>query len=253
MNNGLKNLGQILKDKRKEKDLSLKSLSLKLKISVTILEAIEEAKTHQLPAFVYLRGFILAYGRALDLDEEELLKEIQSLKPSLSGQASREEEEFIRGSGLKPSSIFPALGILFVLAVVLVVANIVRGLRPGKVKPQSPPPAFETALPSSSEAQEKLSHQKPSPGPPADRASKEGVEIVVKALSEVRLFYRQDEEEKKSLNLSPDQFEVLKGQRKIWIETKNSDQVEVFKNGKSLGIFGSGEKKSQTFAVEGAE
>ena len=253
MNNGLKNLGQILKDKRKEKNLSLKSLSLKLKISVSILEAIEEAKTHRLPAFVYLRGFILAYGKALDLDERELLGEIQGLKPSLgSGEVSREEEEFIRGSGLKPSSIFPALGILFVLAVVLVVANIVRGLRSG----QSPPAVVLN--PPSPPQKEKSPHPVPrqaGPAPPAHppRPLKEQVEIVVKAFSEVKLFYRLDEGETKSLSLAPDQFEVFKGQKTIWIETQDSDQVEIFKNGKSLGLFGSGGVSSRSFTAKGSE
>ena len=77
----------------------------------------------------------------------------------------------------------------------------------------------------------------------------EELEIIVKALEEVRVHYQVDQGEKQSSLLAEDQFKVLKGKKNIFIKTKHSDLIYIFHNGKDLGLFGSGGKKEQSFSL----
>ena len=76
------------------------------------------------------------------------------------------------------------------------------------------------------------------------------LEIVVKALGEVKVSYQEDKGEKRAISLKEDQFKVLKGRENIFIETDQSDLIYIFHNGKNLGMFGSGGKKEQIFSSE---
>ncbi len=60
--------GADLKKIREARGVSLRAIALATKIGVRYLEYIEEDRVALLPAPVYLRGFLMEYGRALGLD-----------------------------------------------------------------------------------------------------------------------------------------------------------------------------------------
>jgi len=60
--------GADLKTIRESRGVSLRGIALVTKIGVRYLEYIEEDRLALLPAPVYLRGFLMEYGRALGLD-----------------------------------------------------------------------------------------------------------------------------------------------------------------------------------------
>jgi flagellar biosynthesis protein FlhG len=60
--------GADLKKFRESRGVSLRAIALVTKIGVRFLEYIEEDRLALLPAPVYLRGFLMEYGRALGLD-----------------------------------------------------------------------------------------------------------------------------------------------------------------------------------------
>ena len=60
--------GADLKKIREARGVSLRWIALATKIGVRFLEYIEEDRVALLPAPVYLRGFLMEYGRALGLD-----------------------------------------------------------------------------------------------------------------------------------------------------------------------------------------
>jgi len=60
--------GADLKKIRESRGVSLRAIALVTKIGVRYLEYIEEDRVALLPAPVYLRGFLMEYGRALGLD-----------------------------------------------------------------------------------------------------------------------------------------------------------------------------------------
>ncbi|MYE07902.1 MAG: hypothetical protein F4X95_04040, partial [Oligoflexia bacterium] len=131
----LLNLGQILKEKREDQGLSLKKISEWTKINVLTLQAIESAQVDQLPIYTYLRGFIIAYARALGMSEKEIEKELESLAPSgenpsvsgLPGSFSPAERLVERDLHLTP--VILAIFILFILGSILVFTNMIKSYK----------------------------------------------------------------------------------------------------------------------------
>ena len=60
--------GGALRRFREESGVSLKEIAERSKVGQRYLQYIEEDRHHDLPARVYLRGFLLEYARALGLD-----------------------------------------------------------------------------------------------------------------------------------------------------------------------------------------
>ena len=69
----LSRIGQILNQEREHKGLTLKQISEATCISCTQLEAVENGDYSKLPAKAYVRGFIQAYCKVLNMDPEPLL------------------------------------------------------------------------------------------------------------------------------------------------------------------------------------
>lgn len=67
-------LGQILKQARKEKNISLEEIQESTKIRKRYLEAIEEGNYKVLPGNFYVRAFIKSYAEHVGLDPEELFR-----------------------------------------------------------------------------------------------------------------------------------------------------------------------------------
>lgn len=64
-------LGGYLKRRREDLGLTLKVIATKTRIRSTHLESIEEEKLKDLPAPVYLRGFLIEFAKALDVKDPE--------------------------------------------------------------------------------------------------------------------------------------------------------------------------------------
>lgn len=120
----LKNLGDMLRSRRKELNLSLKDVETATSIRTNYLLAIEEGHMEKLISPIYAQGFVKQYASSLGLDGERLLAEYIELfrKPI--------HQEFAYGIGtLEPrgnpgSSVKWVPGSLWVAAffVLLVVA-----------------------------------------------------------------------------------------------------------------------------------
>ncbi len=94
----LDELGQFLRTEREKKQLSVEDVADGLKISVRILRALEAGDSASLPHIVYVRGFVSAYGKYLDLDVQELLT-----SPALyeEGEEKPRPSNFEKGPALK--------------------------------------------------------------------------------------------------------------------------------------------------------
>ncbi len=69
----LEDLGLTLRTEREKRFLSVEDVADGLKISARVLRAIEAGDSSSLPHAVYVRGFVSAYGKFLELDVQELL------------------------------------------------------------------------------------------------------------------------------------------------------------------------------------
>ncbi len=69
----LEELGLVLRSEREKRNLSLDDVAETLKVSAKVLRGIEAGDKESLPHAVYVRGFILSYGKMLGLDTSEFL------------------------------------------------------------------------------------------------------------------------------------------------------------------------------------
>jgi len=75
MNEGIKKIGHIFKDKRKEMGLSLKEVENSTSIRSSYLQSIEEGECEQFLSSVYIIGFIKQYATFLGLDADRIVEE----------------------------------------------------------------------------------------------------------------------------------------------------------------------------------
>ncbi|MBN1594753.1 helix-turn-helix domain-containing protein [candidate division FCPU426 bacterium] len=95
LNNKLEPAGEIgeqLKNQRKARGISLVEVAEHTKIGKRYLEALEEGRYELLPCEAYIRGFLRAYAKYLELDEEMLLRQYKSLKAEKQSPEGEEEE-----------------------------------------------------------------------------------------------------------------------------------------------------------------
>ena len=75
--------GKMLKQIREKMGVDLKTIFLETRISLKILEWIEEENVGQLPAQVYLKGFLKGYAQCLGLDPKKVIEDyFNSLGPA---------------------------------------------------------------------------------------------------------------------------------------------------------------------------
>jgi cytoskeletal protein RodZ len=70
-------IGEVLRAARLKRGLSLEAVAQQTRISKRFLEALEENRFDEFPAFVYMRGFLKGYCDHLDLNFNELWAVIQ--------------------------------------------------------------------------------------------------------------------------------------------------------------------------------
>jgi len=73
--------------------LTLQEIAEATRIPPHHLEALEAGQMASLPAVVYIRGFIRAYARALEMDEEDLIGEFNALTSTRQRADSQEQSE----------------------------------------------------------------------------------------------------------------------------------------------------------------
>jgi cytoskeleton protein RodZ len=92
----LESFGEQLRKARERKQISLVNISEATRISVKFLEAMEAGKFSILPQ-AYIRAFIREYARAIDLDQEELVRQYDAANEEIQSVA----EEWIARSRSK--------------------------------------------------------------------------------------------------------------------------------------------------------
>jgi cytoskeletal protein RodZ len=125
--------GNFLKQRREERGLSLSELSRATKIKESLLELVEEADVERLPAPVFVRGFVVAYARAVGADELEAMRRlkhymsdraapppIQALPPGSITQ--------VEGDGEGGEVGRKRVGVVMVVLLILVVATLTLSL-----------------------------------------------------------------------------------------------------------------------------
>lgn len=126
----MKNVGDLLRQKRREMNLSLKEAENGTSIRMGYLQALEEGDMRKLISPIYAQGFFKQYASFLGIDGEQIVRE----NPAIFNR--HEVQEFVYGIGTLEGRGNPGAGVkwfpnaLWILAfvIVLVVAWYVARL-----------------------------------------------------------------------------------------------------------------------------
>lgn len=122
--------GLILRQAREQKGLSLEEAARVTRIAKGYLKALEEDRSDKLPNEAYARGFLRAYARHLDLQEEEVLCAFAGSRHDDSAQEEVSEPETDQADGVpKPPAarrlilLFPTLLLTCVIIIAAFLFN----------------------------------------------------------------------------------------------------------------------------------
>jgi cytoskeleton protein RodZ len=130
----METVGKYLKRERELRNISLKEVSRATKIRESLLQAVEEDRHDLLPTPVFVKGFLIAYGKHIGLDPSDLVLRYESDLKELHG----EEEQGLPSQprrGLTRGVIVGAIVVLIGIGVILL--NL--GREPIE-REESPPP-----------------------------------------------------------------------------------------------------------------
>src|SRR5262245_15587856 len=146
----MSSVGEALRRERLRTGLDLERISQDTKISVRTLELIEGDQFEKLPGGVFARSFVRQYARAVGLDEDEIVVELEKMLapapdpiPSFQETVRHSEIRVPRvsswdgaGSRLRSNSSLPSLAL-----VVLVIVACSAAYTWWQKTPRSPAPA----------------------------------------------------------------------------------------------------------------
>ena len=139
-------LGSFLRGAREGREISLSEVAQKTKVPRWTLELLEKGKLDDLPAPVYVRGFIRSYARAVGVDEAEPLglyqraadacsvdEKVRSSTPVVAVEEEARPESRRLGVGVGPSddeAMTPrrGLGLAVFVIILLLIATITLSL-----------------------------------------------------------------------------------------------------------------------------
>lgn len=90
LQNKAESFGEYLARERRLRNISLEEISQRTRISMKMLRALEEGRWEDLPAEVYVKGFLRSYARYVGLDENEVILRYESYRPAKAKDSPRE-------------------------------------------------------------------------------------------------------------------------------------------------------------------
>lgn len=123
MQDSMKKIGEMFKERRTERSLSLKEIETATSIRTNYLQAIEEGEVFNVISPVYAQGFIKQYAQFLGLDGNRILKDQvpprkDTVKHDFAYGLGTLEVRPTPGQGMKwfPNFVWVGLGALVIVA-----------------------------------------------------------------------------------------------------------------------------------------
>lgn len=235
----IESLGGYLRRERELKNLSLAEVAKNTKVKLQHLRAIEEEEYAALPPATYVRGFLLAYARALGLDPNDIILRYDRI---VQGRSSARPDAHPREGAPRKSK--PAWVIAAVVAICLVTGYLIflRLSMPPEsipVKPQAEelPPA-------------------PPPGPPIEVpetiVEEKPLSLQLKAIEEAWVRILIDGTEKQEMILKPGDVTTHQGLKRMELLIGNAGGIDLTFMGNPHGRAGrSGEVVTVVLTPEG--
>ncbi len=96
--------GVRLKQQREQRGITLEEISATTKIGTRMLVALEQDHFDQLPGGIFNKGFIRAYARCLDLDEDQAIADYLVATGTPPADKDKDKDRDKRSNGLSESS-----------------------------------------------------------------------------------------------------------------------------------------------------
>ncbi len=219
-------LGTYLSGAREAKGIDLHDAAQQTRISTHYLKAMEEEDFSKLPGEVFVRGFLKNYARFLGLDEAEVLKRYQELKPPKQPQpAAPEQRTEVKTNAAVPAKkreipIEPLVwgAIIFVTLVILLFVSLPKKAKHAdQPAPSAPAEGGQVAVPEQAPKPEKLY-----------------LEIV--ALEDVWVLVRTDTSPQKKAVLKKGESVIWSADERFLLSFGSAGAVKLLLNGNELVV-----------------
>ena len=143
-----KSPGLRLQKLRAKNEWTVEDVAVDLNLRKEVIIALEADDYSKLPERTYVRGYLRAYARLLDIQEEEVLDDLPEIQrargglgsvlPVMGGASLRSAQDVSKTAVFKPASrnwLWPTLWSMVVVVLILI-AWWVSGLRPSAVNGQ---------------------------------------------------------------------------------------------------------------------
>ena len=279
-------LGKYLKNQRESKKISLREVAKNTRVREPILVALEEDQYHLLPPPTYVKGFLLAYARYLNLDPNDILLRYERASKGepitpIPAQTPKPEEEIPPVQPPKPKKkvrwntrqTWIVIGVIAASFIAYYFFSPysskppVESL-PGKPVPEKPvtektpsvaPSAPAIVTPPAPEKKPPLPEKKPpSPSPPMAATTsvqeEKPISLQLKAVEETWLSFQADDQSAKEMILKPGEGFSVQASDRILMKLGNAGGLDLLLNGKPLGKSGkSGEVQTLLVTSQGVE
>ena len=280
-------LGKYLKNQRESKKISLREVAKNTRVREPILVALEEDRYHLLPPPTYVKGFLLAYAKYLNLDPNDILLRYERASkgepiPPPPAQLPKPEQEIpppVQPPRPKRKVLWNTKQTWVVVGVIVASfiayyffspyspKSPVESL-PAKPVPEKPvtekipsvaPSAPTIVPPLTPEKKPPLPEKKPaSPSPPMAATTsvkeKKPISLQLKAVEETWLSFQADDQSAKEMILKPGEGFSVEASDRILMKLGNAGGLDLLLNGKPLGKSGkSGEVQTLLVTSQGVE
>ena len=217
-------IGEVLKKRREELGLDLREISQTLKIKYSYLKALEDDDLKELPAEVYVKGYINEYAKILNLEPEPLLDDYNKLiVPPQDETTQFRKNKPAERKGTK------LIYILVPLVIIMAVIYISKQFNQGPQPPLPPVPQVETKQ----EKQQPVTESK-NVSPPV--TNQQVLEVHANETTWLQVII--DGTKSDELLMKPGETAKWVAQHSFSLKIGNAGGISVLFNGKDIGKLG---------------
>lgn len=134
-------LGAFLRSEREARQKSVREIATETKVPEAALFAIESDRLDDLPGEVFIRGFLRAYARAIELDPDDVLSRLDRPAPTPMLPKVHATDHDLRRRRIAS----PALLLVILLAMALIAIVLWRPIATPSFSAHGPTPPADTA------------------------------------------------------------------------------------------------------------
>jgi transcriptional regulator with XRE-family HTH domain len=217
-------LGQYLRGAREARGIDLREAAQQTRISFNYLKALEEEDFSRLPGEVFVKGFLKNYGKFLRLDEFEVLKRFEELRPVKSAAGIvAEKEPAVAGIKQKTPKVTRVEPFLWGAGIVIALVLFVFTALPDRQKRDT---QKTVTLMSTSQT-----NTIPSPMPQTDK-----LYLEVVALEDTWLLVRTDNSPQKKAVLKKDESLIWSADERFLLSYGSAGALKLILNGRELTV-----------------